>query len=59
MVDTFEGLFQKVLSYTWPVQGLLPGVYPVVGNEVDVPVKDSSVRLASFLGLFVEFKGVT
>ena len=58
MVDTFKSLFKKVLCYSWPVQCFLPRIYPGVVDEVDISVKDSSVGLASFLGVFVEVQGV-
>ena len=58
MVDTFESFLKEILGYSCPVQCFLPRVYPIVGNEVNVSVKDSSVGLASFLGLFVQFQGI-
>ena len=58
MVDTFESFFKKVLGYSCPVQCFLTRVNPVVVDEIYISVKNSSVGLASLLGVFVEVQGV-
>ena len=53
MVNTFESFLKEIFGYSWPVQCFLPGVYPLVVDEVYVHIQDSSIGLATLLGGFV------